>query len=50
MGLFLAAISMPYISENAVLGIIGVASGLLIALSAVRPLLAAARGRGKPGV
>ena len=41
LGLVLAAISIPYISDNAVLGVIGVIGGVLMALSAIKPLLSA---------
>ncbi|MCT2087493.1 hypothetical protein M3D75_15370 [Microbacterium enclense] len=41
LGIVLTIVSIPYISENATLGIIGVIGGLLMMLSAIKPLMAA---------
>lgn len=43
-GLVLAALSIPYIAENTFLGLVGVASGLLISIGAAIPLFGVARG------
>lgn len=41
LGVVLTLVSIPYISTNATLGIIGVVGGLLMLVSAVKPFMAA---------
>lgn len=41
LGCVLTAVSIPYISENTALGVVGVVSGILVILSSIKPFLSA---------
>lgn len=47
LGVVLTVLSVPYMSENFALGLIGVIGGVIVFLSSLQPFISAAKMRGQ---